>query len=357
MKFILNFVLFFLFISCSFGSVNDKLSYSIAVDNSIPAVVSIQTQQEVMNSNPFYDPMFRFFDPKEEEQKHIQQNLGSGIIVDEKGYILTNNHVVKDAVSITVKLFDGQFCEADIIGTDARTDLAVLKLKDENIKFPVINFGDSSLLKVGDIVLAIGNPFGFDNTVTQGIVSALGSISARSNEQQMFFGGWLDNLIQTDAAINPGNSGGALVDVNGNLIGINVAIISKSGGSQGIGFAIPINLAKRIMYHLIFYGYVIRGWLGAHLSDINDDIKEYLGFNEDYGVYIKALVKNGPAELAGLLPGDVIIKINNNNINCVNDAIASVSTLIPDHVYTIEIFRHFKILTFLIKVIQVPSDF
>jgi len=345
------------------------VSYANAVDKTAPAVVSIQTTQEIpLNIHPmFNDPIFKFFFGESQEhednknlpqQKQLQQGLGSGVIVDERGYILTNNHVIKDASSIIVKLSDGRTSEAEIIGNDSRTDLAILKIKQRELlkNLPIISLGVSDKLRVGDVVLAIGNPFGFDNTVTQGIISGLGSVSARSNEQQVSFGGWLDNLIQTDAAINPGNSGGALIDVYGNLIGINIAIISRSGGSQGIGFAIPINLAKDIMEQLIKTGHIVRGWLGTQLNDLNKEIREHLGFNDENGVYVQAIVRNSPAQKAGFLPGDVIVKINNIEVKSVNEAVKIVGSLQPNKSYTVEIFRKFKFLSFSVLVGQAPKE-
>lgn len=373
-------VLFFLYV-CFFFSLsyasdvkkNDEfmgmVSYANAVDKAVPGVVSIQTTQEIpLNTHPmFNDPLFRFFfgdslDGDEHkslpQQKQLQQGLGSGVIVDKRGYILTNNHVIKDANSIIVKLSNGLTSEAEIIGSDSRTDLAILKIKQKDLlkNLPVISLGQSDKLRVGDVVLAIGNPFGFDNTVTQGIVSGLGSVSARSNEQQVSFGGWLDNLIQTDAAINPGNSGGALVDVYGNLIGINIAIISRSGGSQGIGFAIPINLAKDIMEQLIKTGHIVRGWLGTQLNDITKEIRDHLGFNETCGVFVQAVVRHSPAQKAGILPGDIIVKINDTEVKSVNEAVKLVGSLQPNKSYTIEIFRKFKFLSFSVLIGQVPKE-
>lgn len=372
------FYIYILFFSFNLYASNSSLgglfergivSYADAVDKAAPAVVSIQTTQEIpLSSHPmFNDPIFKFFfgDSQENDenknlpqQKQLQQGLGSGVIVDKKGYILTNNHVIKDANSIIIKLSDGRTSEAEIIGNDSRTDLAILKIKQKDLlnNIPVITLGTSDKLRVGDVVLAIGNPFGFDNTVTQGIISGLGSVSARSNEQQVSFGGWLDNLIQTDAAINPGNSGGALVDVYGNLIGINIAIISRSGGSQGIGFAIPINLAKDIMEQLIKTGHIIRGWLGTQLVDVNKDIRDHLGFNEKHGVYVQGVVRDSPAQKAGILPGDVIVKINNVDVKTVNEAVKLVGSLHPNKSYIIEIFRKFKFLSVSVLIGQIPKE-
>ncbi|HIH2763561.1 MAG TPA: trypsin-like peptidase domain-containing protein [Candidatus Azoamicus sp.] len=345
------------------------VSYANAVEKAVPAVVSIQTTQEIpLSSHPmFTDPIFKFFfgeslegdeSKPNPQQKKLQEGLGSGVIIDKRGYVLTNNHVIKDANSIIVKLYNGSSIEADIVGTDSRTDLAILKLKNKEMlnALPVIQLGNSDKLRVGDVVLAIGNPFGFDNTVTQGIISGLGSISERSNEQQVSFGGWLDNLIQTDAAINPGNSGGALIDVYGNLIGINVAIISRSGGSQGIGFAIPINLAKDVMEQLITTGYIVRGWLGTQLSDLTKEIKDHLNFNENYGVYVQAVIRNSPAHKAGILPGDIIVKINDIQIKSVTEAVKLVGSLQPNKAYSVEVFRKFKFLNFSVLIGQVPKE-
>lgn len=345
------------------------VSYASAVEKAVPAVVSIQTTQEIpLSSHPmFTDPIFRFFfgesfdgdeNKPNPQQKKLQQGLGSGVIIDKRGYVLTNNHVIKDANSIIVKLYNGVSSDAEIIGTDSRTDLAILKLKHKDMlnSLPVIQLGNSENLRVGDVVLAIGNPFGFDNTVTQGIISGLGSISERSSEQQVSFGGFLDNLIQTDAAINPGNSGGALIDVYGNLIGINVAIITRSGGSQGIGFAIPINLAKSVMEQLINTGYIVRGWLGTQLSDLTKEIKDHLNFNETYGVYVQAVIRNSPAHKTGILPGDIIVKINDIQLKSVNEAVKLVGSLQPNKAYSIEVFRKFRFLNFSVLIGQVPKE-
>lgn len=369
------FYIIFFFYSFNFVFANnndfvcENISYAKAVEKAVHAVVSIQTVQEIhYTPHPsFDDPVFKFFfgeipqdyDNKNSQiNKHFQQGLGSGVIVDKLGYILTNNHVIKDSKTISVKLYNGNSSAVELVGSDTRTDLAILKIKKKELlnNLPVISLGDSDVLKVGDVVLAIGNPFGFDNTVTQGIVSGLGSVSARSNEQQVSFGGWLDNLIQTDAAINPGNSGGALIDVHGNLVGINLAIISRSGGSQGIGFAIPINLAKGIMEQLIKTGHIVRGWIGAQLQDLNTELKSHLGYNEDYGVYVQGVIRNSPAQKAGILPGDIILKINNIDVKTVSEAVKVVGSLHPNKNYSIEVFRKFKFYSFAVLIGQVPKD-
>ncbi|HFL8819469.1 MAG TPA: trypsin-like peptidase domain-containing protein [Candidatus Azoamicus sp. OHIO2] len=346
-----------------------KVSYAETVSKAASAVVSIQTSQEIpIETHPmFSDPLFKFFfgEPEKNKddfspyQKHMQQGLGSGVIVDKRGYILTNNHVIKNATSIMIKFRNGITSEAEIIGTDSKTDLAILKIKEETLinNISVILIGDSDTLQVGDVVLAIGNPFGFDNTVTQGIVSGLGSVSARSNEQQISLGGWLDNLIQTDAAINPGNSGGALIDVNGFLVGINVAIITKTGGSQGIGFAVPINIAKEVMDDLIKKGHVVRGWLGVQLSDTTKEMCDMLGFDESYGVYVQSVVKYGPAWEGGIVTGDIITKVDNVIMKTLNDSAKFVSSLEPGKEYIVEVFRNFKFVKCHVIMGQVPQEY
>ena len=377
-KFNIVFCLFlFVFISKAYSSFNNQnfyelqsiVSYSNAVKKAAPSVVSVQTTHEMpLCAHPmFNDPIFNFFFGENLDEcdkkllakkKRLLQGLGSGVIIDQKGYVITNNHVIKDSKEIFVKLPCGIVSKTEILCTDIRTDLAILQIKNEDVlgNLPVIEMGDSDNVDVGDIVLAIGNPFGFDNTVTQGIISGLGSVAARCNEQYVNFGSWLDNLIQTDAAINPGNSGGALIDMQGRLIGINLAIVSRSGGSQGIGFAIPINLAKHIMKQLIGRGYIVRGWLGAELNDINEALRAHLGFNEEYGVYVKNVIKNSPAQKNGILPGDIIVKINDINIKSVGKAINIVGLLEPNNMCSIEIFRKFKFITFSMLIDQLPQD-
>ncbi len=351
------------------NEITNRVSYAESVKKAAPAVVSIQTIQEIpLENHPMIDdPLFKFFfgEPglKDEEytphQKYMQHGLGSGVIINDKGYILTNNHVIKDAASIEIKFSNGITSEAEIIGSDLKTDLAVLKTKEtiKGKKFPVIEIGNSDTLKVGDVVLAIGNPFGFDNTVTQGIVSALGSVSARSSEQHLSLGGLLDNLIQTDAAINPGNSGGALVDIYGNLVGINIAIITRSGGYQGIGFAIPINLAKDVMEELINKGRISRPWIGIQLNEIPDSVRISLGYDDDFGIYIQTVLSDSPASDAGLISGDIIRKINDEKIKSINDAIKIINTLIPGKIYQIEIFRKYQIITCTIIMGQTPKEY
>lgn len=324
------------------------LSYADSVALAAPAVVSIKTTKEIpLEQNPLYqDPLFRQFfgDPREYEQNpegqhELQQGLGSGVIVSDKGYVLTNLHVIKEADSIVITLADGRTADAKIIGVDPDTDLAVLQIQLE--KLPVIPMGVSKTIRVGDVVLAIGNPFGLDKTVTHGIISAL--------ERTGTDIGILENLIQTDAAINPGNSGGALVDAYGRLIGINTAIYSKSGGNQGIGFAIPIDQAMNIMNQLITGGHIVRGYLGVSLQGLNKEIRQSIDYKEPHGAYVRAVVRGSPAQKAGILPGDVITKIENTPIKDEKMALQQVANLSPGKNYSIEIFRRGEYLIFTVS--------
>ena len=286
-------------------------SYAPSVDKAAPAVVNVYTRKVVQRQlpNPMLDdPLLRrFFGdrlPSQPEQEQ-ENSLGSGVIVSAQGYILTNNHVVEGADEIEVALHDGRSAAATIVGTDPESDLAVLKI--ELPKLPSIVFGQSDNLRVGDVVLAIGNPFGVGQTVTSGIVSATG----RSQLGLSTF----ENFIQTDAAINPGNSGGALINAYGQLIGINTAIFSRSGGSQGIGFAIPVSLAKGVMKEIIEYGRALRGWLGVEVQDLNPGLAESFGLTNVNGALVAGIQPGGPADTAGLRPGDIITHVNGAEID------------------------------------------
>ncbi len=316
----------------------DVCSYADSVAIAAPAVVSINTTKEV--NILFSDPnnSLDFHGKDDNAMKRTLQGLGSGVIVDAKGYVLTNNHVVKDADSIVVTLADGRTADAKVIGSDPDTDLAVLKVQLD--KLPVIHLGSSQKLRVGDIVLAIGNPFGFDKTVTQGIVSA--------TERTGLDIGILSNLIQTDAAINPGNSGGALIDASGNLVGINTAIVTQSEGNQGIGFAIPIDSATEVMNTLIAGKRIIRGYFGVMMSSLTEEVREAADYKTGDGAYIRAVVRNSPAQKAGLLPGDVITKINDVVIKDEKIGLRTTAALIPGKNYPVEIFRKGDYLTFVV---------
>ena len=277
------------------------VSYADAVARSAPSVVNIYTTKITRERQglSFNDPILQYFFGNmlpEETQEKRENSLGSGVIVTTSGYVLTNYHIIKGADEIQVVLADGKSVPVAIIGADPETDLAVLKI--EQYEVPAIPIGDATALRVGDVVLAIGNPFGVGQTVTQGIVSATGRSHLGINTYE--------NFIQTDAAINPGNSGGALINAYGELIGINTAIFSKSGGSQGIGFAIPYHLAQGIMEQLIKHGRVIRSWLGISGQEMTPRIAAALGIDHTPGIIITRILEDGPADQVGLRPGDVI---------------------------------------------------
>jgi len=279
-----------------------------------PAVVNISTTSiETMEENPFgdmfNDPFFRHFFGDQfghpgQKRKFKSSSLGSGVIVSENGYILTNNHVVQGAEEIKVILYDKREFKGKVVGTDPRTDLAVVKINAKGL--PTLTFGDSSKLKTGDIVLAVGNPFGLNQTITMGIVSAVG----RSNIGLADF----EDFIQTDAAINPGNSGGALVNGSGELVGINTAIFSTSGGYMGIGFAIPSDMAKSVMDSIINYGKVIRGWLGVSIQNLTPDLAKSLSIKETEGALVSGVESGSPADKAGLKRGDLITEMNGKKV-------------------------------------------
>ena len=311
-------------------------SYANAVDTAAPAVVNIYTRKLVtQRSNPlFNDPFFRRFfgDKLPAPQKRLENSLGSGVIVNRQGFILTNNHVISDADEIEVALHDGRSIAATIVGTDPESDLAVLKIDLNNA--PAIVFGQSETLRVGDVVLAIGNPFGVGQTVTSGIISATG----RSRLGLSTF----ENFIQTDAAINPGNSGGALVNSLGQLIGINTAIFSRSGGSQGIGFAIPVSLAKGVMKQIIEHGRALRGWLGVEVQDLNPTLAESFGLRETGGALVAGVQQGGPAAVAGLQLGDIITLVNGNAITSSRSLMDAIANNPPGAMLTLDVFRQGK---------------
>ena len=292
-------------------------SLRAAAKKASPAVVSINTSKAARRSPRSDDPWFRFFFGDQGDQPQI--GLGSGVIVSADGYILTNNHVVEGADEIDVTLNDSRHARGKVIGTDPDTDLAVLKIELD--KLPVVVLGNSDNLQVGDQVLAIGNPFGVGQTVTSGIVSALGRNQLGINT--------FENFIQTDAAINPGNSGGALVDVNGNLEGINTAIYSRSGGSMGIGFAIPVSTAKQVLEDIVKEGKVTRGWIGVEPNDLSPELAETFGVKARKGAIITGVLQNGPAARAGVRPGDVITGVGEKQIGNVQELLTAVAGLKP----------------------------
>ena len=283
-------------------------SFAPAAQKVIPSVVNVFTQQKVRTpAHPaLEDPIFRyFFGDRLDERPREVSNLGSGVIVSANGYILTNHHVVVAADEIQVALADGRTLPARVVGADPETDLAVLKIDAGDL--PAITFAQIDSLQVGDWVLAVGNPFGVGQTVTAGIVSALGRSRLGINT--------FENFIQTDAAINPGNSGGALVDAAGNLVGVNSAIYSRTGGSQGIGFAIPVSIARQVMEQIIQSGSVTRGWVGIEVQDMTPELAESFDLKSAEGALIAGVLKDGPADASGVHPGDILLAVNGDKVS------------------------------------------
>ena len=303
--------------SPSASSTTPASGFRLAAAKASAAVVSINTSKAAQKNPHGNDPWFKFFFG--DTGNASQAGLGSGVIVISSGYILTNNHVVEGADEIEVVLNDSRHTIAKVIGTDPDTDLAILKIELDRL--PVIVLGNSDSLQVGDQVMAIGNPFGVGQTVTGGIVSALGRNQLGINT--------FENFIQTDAAINPGNSGGALVDINGNLQGINTAIYSRSGGSMGIGFAIPVSTAKLVMEGIVKDGQVTRGWIGVEPNDLSPELAETFGVKARQGVIITGVLQNGPAAVSGIRPGDVVVSVGGKTVTNVSELLTNVAALKP----------------------------
>ena len=315
-------------------------SYHEAVKRSMPAVVNIFTSKANTkpktrkDGNKSSDPLFKFFFGDEPPDAEPSSSLGSGVIVSPEGYILTNYHVISDADDIDVALSDGHKVKAQVIGGDPETDIAVLKIEAKNLPTP-ITLGKVESVHVGDVVLAIGNPFGVGQTVTSGIVSAMGRDHVGINT--------FENFIQTDAAINPGNSGGALIDTRGNLIGINTAIYSNNGGSMGIGFAIPINLAKQVMESILANGSVTRGWIGVEPQNLSKELSESLGLAASTeGVLLSGVLEGGPAARGGVKPGDVLIAVNDKPIKDVRGLLNQIAQISPGNQAKLTILRKGK---------------
>ena len=323
-------------------------SYYEAVRRSSPAVVNIFSSKEVRAPrNPLLnDPLFRrFFGEQFGDDTQRATSLGSGVIVSPAGYILTNHHVVETADEIEVALSDGKKLLAKVVGNDPETDLAVLRVNAD--KLPAITFGESDRLRVGDAVLAIGNPFGVGQTVTAGIVSALGRSGLHINT--------FENFIQTDAAINPGNSGGALVDARGNLVGINTAIYSRSGGSMGIGFAIPVSTAKMVMEQIIRSGTVTRGWIGVEVQEITPALAESFKLPDARGAIIAGVLRDGPADKAGVKPGDVLTVIGGAPVSDPQNMLNLVAALQPGSAVKLKIRRQAQALELSVMVGRRPK--
>ena len=321
-------------------------SLSAAARRASPAVVSIAASKAPQRNPQADDPWFRFFFGQRGAPPGLepQRGLGSGVIVSPEGYLITNHHVVEGADEIEVLLADGRQARALVVGTDPETDVALLKI--ELPKLPAVVFGNSDQLQVGDLVLAIGNPFGVGQTVTSGIVSALGRNRLGLNT--------FENFIQTDAAINPGNSGGALVDAGGNLVGINTAIFSRTGGSLGIGFAIPAATARMVMEGLIKHGKVIRGWIGVEPRDLTPEMAESLRLPVASGVLITGVMQDGPASTGGILPGDVVNKIGGKPVANTAELLNIVAALPPGSAASIGVQRGGKALDLTVTVAQRP---
>jgi serine protease DegQ len=323
-------------------------SYSAAARRAAPAVVSITASKAPPRGPRSDDPVFQFFfgDRSPPSRPNPQIGLGSGVIVSGDGYLLTNHHVIDGADDIEVMLADGRQARAQLVGTDPETDIAVLKIALERL--PTVSFGDADRLQVGDVVLAIGNPFDVGQTVTAGIVSALGRHKLGINVYE--------NFIQTDAAINPGNSGGALVDAAGNLLGINTAIYSRTGGSLGIGFAVPVSTARHVMEALIKDGQVTRGFIGIEQRDLTADIAQTLNLPVSEGVLITGVRQNGPASAGGLRPGDVVVSVGGAPVTNSYELQTAVAALKPKAVATIGVQRGDKALQVEVTVGQRPPQ-
>jgi serine protease Do len=318
-----------------------------------PAVVNVSSTKKVIPSelsSPFSnDPFFKRFFGNEffkNHKEHKPSGIGSGVIVDRNGYILTNNHVIQDADEIKVKLADKREFKGKVIGTDQKTDIAVIKVEAHDL--PAIHIGDSDALKVGETVLAVGNPFGLNQTVTSGIVSATGRANVGISDYEDF--------IQTDAPINPGNSGGALVNIRGELIGINTAIMSTTGGYQGIGFAIPSNMAKVVMDSLIHKGKVVRGWLGVSIQTLTPELATQFNLKNSEGILVGDVVEDGPAEKAGIQRGDVITAFDGKEVKDITVLRNMVAETIPDKEVTIKLMRDGKPVALQVKIAEMPAE-
>ncbi|MBU0959999.1 MAG: DegQ family serine endoprotease [Proteobacteria bacterium] len=327
-------------------------------ESSVAGVVNISSTKLITADagqlmHPFFnDPFFRdFFGqrfyniPKERRER----SLGSGVIISKDGLILTNNHVVENTEEILVTLSDKRELEAEIVGTDPKSDVAVIRLKGNTEDLTPLPIGNSGELRLGDIVLAIGNPFGLDHTVTMGIVSAKGRANVGITDYEDF--------IQTDAAINPGNSGGALINLKGELVGINTAIVTRSGGYQGVGFAIPSNMAKAVMDSLIKHGKVVRGWLGVAIQDLDKDLSEAMGLKDINGVLVSDVTENSPAAKAKLERGDVILRVNGEKMTSTGRLRNTIAAMGAGTEVQLDLMRDGKEKTVPLTLGELPDDF
>ncbi|MCF7802329.1 MAG: DegQ family serine endoprotease [Candidatus Marinimicrobia bacterium] len=324
-----------------------------------PSVVTITSEQVIQHPalngrdgrNPFGDnPFFWFWGP-DNNREFKTTSLGSGVIIDPDGYIITNNHVVEKSQNIKVQLYDGKIVDAEIVGTDPKSDVALIKIDAKDLKLKAITVGNSDNLRVGEWVLAVGSPFGSElsHTVTQGIVSAIGRSSVGLVDYE--------NFIQTDAAINPGNSGGPLVNLDGELVGINTAIASRSGGYQGIGFAIPVNMVNRVTSDLRTKGKVVRAWLGVKIQSVDADMAKTLELDYAQGALVGEVVKNSPADDAGLEVGDVITKVDKNDVKTSRDLMNMIASKHPDERVSLTVLRDGKTRTIKVKLAEFPEEY
>ncbi len=323
-------------------------SFAPAVSRAAPAVVNIFTRKRIKQKSSLYNnaTIRALIEKRPPPSRYKEEtNLGSGVIVSSQGHILTNNHVISGAEDIEVLLKDGRYFKASLVGRDLETDLALLKVDAQNL--PTIHFGNSTNLQVGDIVLAIGNPFGLGNTVTSGIVSALNRSRFRTND--------FDNFIQTDAAINPGNSGGALVNTQGDMIGLNTINITNSGGSQGIGFAIPSSIARDVMDQLVIFGEVRRGWIGIEAKEISPMLAQQLNSEINDGLLIIGVMQNGPGQKAGIQAGDIITHINNIKITSAKKTLEMITNLRPGDTAILRGIRHHQSMQFRVTAEERPQ--
>jgi len=337
-------------------------AFTTVVKRATPAVVHVRVEKTVgaksfdfQDHEFFNNPFFkRFFGPEfhrqipQQPQQRKQQGQGSGFIISEDGYILTNNHVVADADSITVTLSDNTKKEAELIGSDPQSDVALIKI-DNGDDLPVLPMGDSDALEVGEWVIAIGNPFGLDQTVTVGVVSAKGRSRVGINEYE--------NFIQTDAAINPGNSGGPMLNISGEVVGINSALFSRTGGYMGIGFAIPINMVKTINDQLKKHGEVVRGWLGVAIQDVDENLAQSFNLEKARGILVSEVQKDSPADEAGLQQGDIIVELNGIELKDVNDLRNRIALIIPDTEAELTIIRNGREKEIAVTIGEQPDDF
>jgi len=359
---LLSFALLMTGVSTGYAFPNQDKGFADVVKKAMPAVVHIRVEKSVSGNNmtdqydeffnnPFFErffgPQFRHNPQQGPRRNYKQEALGSGFIISSDGYILTNNHVVEDADTITVFLSDERKFTAELIGRDPQSDVALIKIKDHS-NLPTLPLGNSDALEVGEWAIAIGNPFGLNQTVTVGVISATGRSSVGINEYE--------NFIQTDAAINPGNSGGPLLNVNGEVVGINSALYSRTGGYMGIGFAIPINMVKNIESQLKNAGKVTRGWLGVVIQNVDENLAKSFGLDRAEGILVSEVQSGSPADKGGIKQGDVIITLNGTTLKDVADLRNRVALLSPDSTAKLDVIRNGKTISVNVKIGERPND-